>query len=833
MKIETIGIQNDHKQVPGQAISESMMMELEIGFSKHRLDDGLTFIWGNAAFYRLTGIAKNEFCTRYSDFRTYYGSDLRCICEYESMHQQLCKAYEAGAKSISHQLRIKGRLSCSWIKLTAFFCTLPDQTPGAYFMYTDISAMMKKQQELEERENNFAWMLSVYAGNVYISDMDTYELLYLNAHACNTLQANAETVIGEKCYKVIQGRTSPCPFCTNHRLKKDETYEWEFYNPNLQRTFMIKDRMLNWKGHRARLELSYDMYSAEYKLAKKDQERESILKTIPAGMIRIDARDYRTVLWYNDIFLNMIEYTKEQFENELHSRCTYMHPDDYKRVQLLAQDLKESGENVVLEARAYTRSKKERIWTTTLCYISGEDSWDGIPSFYSLSLDITKERKKMETLQHKAEKDSLTGIYNRAETEKQIKEYLVDNLHAKGALFMIDTDNFKQINDTEGHMVGDVVLAELANGMKRLMRESDIVGRIGGDEFTIFMKNIASLKDAERKAQELLHMFRHLFDKEKSSVNVSCSIGIASYPRDGHTFKELYASADKALYQAKLQGKDCAFIYDPELLESMGQTSYSSLGTAIDSEKRYAESSDNLTRFVFRTLYQSENIDTAIYKVLETVGKQYDVSRAYVFENSDDNRFTSNTYEWCNKGIKAQIDKLQNVNYEDFGDYEKLFGDDSIFYCRNIHTLSSEQEELFASQGIHSTLQCAFYENRLYRGFVGFDECTGLRLWTQEEISSLSLISQLLSIFLQRKKTQQINQEMIQYQTVLNSLDECIYVIEEETSILLYANQKFRETYPGFMIGSSCCFDRCDTHKMPIIWHRKHAFLCIDMKESM
>ena len=165
MKIETIGIQNDHKQVPGQAISESMMMELEIGFSKHRLDDGLTFIWGNAAFYRLTGIAKNEFCTRYSDFRTYYGSDLRCICEYESMHQQLCKAYEAGAKSISHQLRIKGRLSCSWIKLTAFFCTLPDQTPGAYFMYTDISAMMKKQQELEERENNFAWMLSVYAGN--------------------------------------------------------------------------------------------------------------------------------------------------------------------------------------------------------------------------------------------------------------------------------------------------------------------------------------------------------------------------------------------------------------------------------------------------------------------------------------------------------------------------------------------------------------------------------------------------------------------------------------------------------------------------------------------
>ncbi|MCB6480791.1 hypothetical protein LI134_10915, partial [Streptococcus parasanguinis] len=68
----------------------------------------------------------------------------------------------------------------------------------------------------------------------------------------------------------------------------------------------------------------------------------------------------------------------------------------------------------------------------TLCYISGEDSWDGIPSFYSLGLDITQERKKLETLQSKAEKDSLTGIYNRAETEKQIKKYLIENLHSKG-----------------------------------------------------------------------------------------------------------------------------------------------------------------------------------------------------------------------------------------------------------------------------------------------------------------------------------------------------------------------------------------------------------------
>ena len=73
-----------------------------------------------------------------------------------------------------------------------------------------------------------------------------------------------------KQYEIIQGRSSPCPFCTNKYLKKNQTYEWEFYNPLLKRNFIIKDRMLNWHGHSARIELSHDTYSTEYKLAKKD-----------------------------------------------------------------------------------------------------------------------------------------------------------------------------------------------------------------------------------------------------------------------------------------------------------------------------------------------------------------------------------------------------------------------------------------------------------------------------------------------------------------------------------------------------------------------------------
>ena len=812
-----------------EVISEDILKSMSIGVSKHFLDDSFTIIWGNTSFYQLLGYTEEEFLVKFSSLKDYYEQNLY---HFESMKNHFLEAYHHGEKSIEYQICISANNGDPvWVIMTGILIESQDNEKSmVYILYSKINELKIKQEELSDMEKesteNFKWMMSEYAGNVYISDMDTYELLYLNKHSCNTLQASANELIGRKCYEVIQGRTSPCPFCTNSYLKKDDIYEWEFYNKKLKRTFIIKDRMLNWQGRRVRIELSYDMYSAEYKLAKKDQERESILKTIPAGMVRLDARDYLTILWCNDIFLNMIEYTKEQFAEELNNQCGYLFSEDYKRSKKLAQDLKESGDNVVFEAKIYTRSREERIWTVTLCYISGEDSWDGIPSFYSIGIDITKERKQIEKLQHISEKDALTGIYNRAETERQIKKYFEKNLNVMGALFMIDTDNFKQINDTEGHMIGDIVLTEMASGMKKIMRDSDVVGRIGGDEFTIFMKNISSVKDAEKKAEELLYMFRHLFQKEKSFLKVTCSIGIAIYPKDGTTFKEIYARADKALYQAKNMGKNNYVIYNQDYFKELEEFDCSSLGTVIDSEKQYAEYPDNLTRYIFRMLYQTDDIDQAINMILEVVGKQFDVSRVYIFENTEDGRYTSNTYEWCNEGISSQMAYLQNSNYQDYEDYEKLFEDELVFYCRDIHTLSPKLEELFSSQGIHSTLQCAYKEDRVFSGFVGFDECTGLRLWSQEEISTLSLISQIISMFLQRKKNNKLNQQIQQYQNILDNIDQCICVINKENNFLLYVNKKFKNTYSKVQIGQPYYLDSIDIHKISIIWNKKEAYLC-------
>lgn len=376
--------------------------------------------------------------------------------------------------------------------------------------------------------------------------------------------------------------------------------------------------------------------------------------------------------------------------------------------------------------------------------------------------NIHEEKLRIQKLRHRAEKDALTGVYNREETKERVRQYLETRPQEQCALFMIDTDNFKLINDSKGHMLGDVVLTEMASGMKRLMRESDIVGRIGGDEFTIFMKNISSPYAAEKKAGELSEMFAHLFEDEKQAVRVTCSIGISLYPDDGKDFKSLYQCADNALYQAKKQGKNRYVRYNGNQSLSVEETGYSSLGTVIDSEKQFSDGPDNLARYVFRILYDMEDIDEAIQVILEIVGKQFDVSRAYVFESSEDGECCSNTYEWCNNGILPERENLQNVLYSQFGDYKKLFADNSVFYCRDIDTLLPEQVEVFKKQGIHSTLQCAILSENRFSGFVGFDECTGVRLWTKDEVNALSLISQILATFLQNKKISERNKKIEQ-----------------------------------------------------------------------
>lgn len=174
-------------------------------------------------------------------------------------------------------------------------------------------------------------------------------------------------------------------------------------------------------------------------------------------------------------------------------------------------------------------------------------------------------RRKSAGLQHLAETDQLTGLYNKVTTERKIKEYFAENPDSQSLLFVLDIDNFKKINDTMGHAFGDEVLREIGQGLKQQFWASDIIGRAGGDEFVILLKHITEDQYVIREAQKLENFFKGLQVGKYTKYSVTSSIGCAVFTKDGEDFETLYKMADEALYKAKQRGKNqLAFYKDPE-----------------------------------------------------------------------------------------------------------------------------------------------------------------------------------------------------------------------------------------------------------------------------
>ncbi len=170
--------------------------------------------------------------------------------------------------------------------------------------------------------------------------------------------------------------------------------------------------------------------------------------------------------------------------------------------------------------------------------------------------------RRTEALQKDAERDSLTGVYNKVHTEALIS-YELENLeHKTAALFILDFDNFKPLNDTFGHHKGDEVLKETVKGLQRIFRSEDIIGRLGGDEFFIFLKSIESIDTIKMKADTVCKSLKKTYEKDGKSVTVTYSIGISLAPNHGKDFKTLYKTADKALYNVKNNGKDNFALYE-------------------------------------------------------------------------------------------------------------------------------------------------------------------------------------------------------------------------------------------------------------------------------
>jgi diguanylate cyclase (GGDEF)-like protein len=163
--------------------------------------------------------------------------------------------------------------------------------------------------------------------------------------------------------------------------------------------------------------------------------------------------------------------------------------------------------------------------------------------------------------------DTLTGLPNRFLLEDRLRQAALyaDRNRTSFSLMFVDLDDFKPVNDTYGHAVGDELLKQVANRLKECLRKHDTVARTGGDEFVIVLEDVESAKAASLVGEKILEELALPISVRAHTLEISCSIGISMYPSDGNDIATLTANADVAMYQAKKSGKHAFRLFAPEL----------------------------------------------------------------------------------------------------------------------------------------------------------------------------------------------------------------------------------------------------------------------------
>ena len=481
----------------------------------------------------------------------------------------------------------------------------------------------------------------------------------------------------------------------------------------------------------------------------------------------------------------------------------YLYPDDMPLLADCIGDLINGAPYAMTEVRIAT-ARGGYLWCRYRASAI-RDARGTLQKITGIIINIDAEKQMEQALQSQAEQDPLTKLLNKNAARKQAEAYFSQYSENGGALLILDLDNFKQVNDHKGHLFGDTVLTKVAQEIRKAFRGQDIVARIGGDEFMVVMRGCIGRDMLEQRCGKLLEILEEAFRDYR--MNLGCSIGIALAPIHGKSYYDLFQHADQALYLVKSRGKRGFGIYDPDNSGCISQPEQTSrMTTPIDSNSEPGMANDNIVRYAFQKLHSSQNMGRSIQELLAFMGQKLNVSRVYVFENSDDNRFCSNTYEWCNQGITPEIQNLQNLSYEtDIPGYADNFNEEGIFYCPDVALLPKNLYDIVAPQGIQAMLHCAIRENGVFRGYIGFDDCKEPRLWTREQIEMLTFFSEALSMFLLRQRRQEkVARQAEELGYILDNQDAWIYVVDPQSHQVLYLNSRMREKYPQAKPGMSC-----------------------------
>jgi len=297
-------------------------------------------------------------------------------------------------------------------------------------------------------------------------------------------------------------------------------------------------------------------------LAESEQKFRLTFDLAPVGMAHVGLEG--RIQLVNHSLCRLLGYPREEF---IARNLRGFFSPDYRGPDLsrLLHILKKSRSDYTMEASLVPNSGEE-IWAEMNFSLLREP--DGGPKYFIVTVeDITVRKQSESEIRRMAYQDPLTGLPNRLLFNEHINQEIA---HARRrgqglALLFMDLDNFKVVNDTLGHTVGDKLLREAAGRIRGRIREDDIFARLGGDEFAMLASRVRHAGDALKLAQKILNAFKTPLKVDEHEISITSSIGISFYPLDAEDAETLLKSADTAMYRAKEQGRNNYQLYAPSM----------------------------------------------------------------------------------------------------------------------------------------------------------------------------------------------------------------------------------------------------------------------------
>lgn len=418
---------------------------------------------------------------------------------------------------------------------------------------------------------------------------------------------------------------------------------------------------------------------------------------------------------------------------------------------------------------------------------------------HSVSSNNRKKLANFTYAHSETQLDSLTGLTNKMHTQHLITTYLHNNPNSNCALFVIDVDNFKSVNDTNGHLFGDTVLTDISAAIKSTFRSTDVVGRIGGDEFMVLMKDYRQLSDVIDKANSLKHAIRKTYVGDGDYI-VSVSVGISLFKEHGTDFDTLYVNADNAMYFNKNNGKDGYTIYSPDNkdISSGGRSGkkkddgYTTFNKKTDKKSRTFEY--ELMDFTFKIMEDSKEVDNAINLLLRKVTEHYGISLIAIREVTEAPYTLRYIYEYIEEEVKKapRIGKVWTFT-------EKEWSKILSHYSNGYYLWQSTDEapldcDIMDYPGHFKTfMEVPIYSDNSFIGCIDFIDIKKNTLFTTQDISTLKMFCRIISSYLMNMRALNKTESLVEQMNAHDAL----------TGLLKY--DYFSEKMQPFMVAPRPC----------------------------